>query len=433
MKRLVLMIVLTSLLVPLNAEPTVIGLEGLARVIDARNPGLHNWSVGLSFAGIDHGAEHMNDWNPETWDNSVFRLFGSWVPVEPLELAVAGGMGYSYPQQISGTSPDIGLWDLELSAKYTLPLDYWSVGAAATGIVPIHSPVFGDPEFGADFTLLASTSVADADFHINLGGKLRGRDALVALAAGAEYHYLFLNPYLELSTEAYPGYLPLRLTPGLRIITNTGISFFYAADFGLNSDAQTVDIQDTHYINQVYAGIAFCSADRSNPEVYRSAKLLITVEDEETGNPIPAQVTITDHVPGVFLLGRDGQRLVDVQTGRYEVTVSAPGYEDQVLMANFSALRRNQLNVKMVPPYYSRNNTLTVRILDSYTNKPIQTGSVTIAGINVDTDESGEAEFKLPGGKYEIQACAPGYRTEIEDIKFSADEPLTVKIKLTRS
>jgi len=432
LKRLVLVIVLSALLVSLSAQPTAIGLEGLARVLDARNSGLYNWTVGLSFAGIDHGAEHMNDWNPQTWDNAVFRLFGSWVPVDPLELAIAGGMGYSYPVQIAGTTPTIGLWDLELSAKYTLPLEFWSVGAAATAIVLIHSRVFGNPEFGGDLTLLASTSYEDADFHINLGGKLRGRNAFVALAAGAEYHYLFLNPYLEISTEATPGFLPLRLTPGLRILTNPGISFFYAADFGLNRDAQTIDTQDTHYVNQVYMGVAYTPSNRV-VTASRSAKLLLTVTDAITGNPIPAQVTIADHYPGVFLLAQDGQRLIDVQTGRYEVTVIAPGYEDQILMANFSSLRRNHLDVKMIPPYYARDNALTVRIIDTYTNRPIEDGQITIAGITITTDEDGQADFKLPGGKYEIEAYAPGYRTKTEKLNFSADEPLVVKIKLTRS
>ncbi|MBN2379014.1 carboxypeptidase regulatory-like domain-containing protein [candidate division WOR-3 bacterium] len=431
MKRTAMSVLFLTLISTLAAQPTAIGPKGLARMTDARGDGLYNWTVGVSFSGIDHGAEHMNDWNIKTWDNSVFRLFGSWVPIEPLELSAAGGIGYSYPQQISGVEPTVGLWDLELSAKYSLPLEYWTVGALATAIAPIHSSVFGKPRFGADLILLASTNVDMADFHLNLGGRLRD-SVTVMLGAGAEIHYLFLNPYVELTAEAAPGYIPLRLTPGLRIITNPGISFYYAADLGLNRYAQTIDTQDTHYVNQIYMGISYSPANRIVTNT-RTAKLLIEVEDAVTGEPIAAQVTIADHFPGVFLLGQDGQRLVDVQTGRYEVTVSAPGYETQTFMAGFSPLRRNHLAVKMEPPYYARSNTLTVRVFDTYNNKPVSGGSVTIAGTTLTTDADGEVEFNLSGGKYEIETNAPGYRSKRENIDFSASEPLIVKISLTRS
>jgi len=423
-------LLVTVLVATLSAQPTVKGPKGLAGMLDARNSGLYSWTVGLSFSGIDYGAEHMNDWNIETWDNTVFRLLGSWVPVEPLELSASGGLRYSYPLQIAGVSPTVGLSDLEIAAKYTIPLEYWTVGTLVSAILPIHSAVFGQRRFGGDFMLLASTSYEFADFHLNLGGRLRD-NASVIMGAGAELHYLFLNPYLELTAEASPGYLPLRLTPGLRILTNPGISFFYAADFGLNRDAQTIDTQDTHYVHQIYAGISYSPSNRVVTST-RTARLLIRALDATTGSPIPAQVTIAEHYPGVFLLGAEGERTINVQSGRYEITVIAPGYETQTFMASFSPLRKNIIEVKMQPPSYARDNTLTVLVSDSYTNKPITGASVNVAGMTLATNEDGEAEFNLTGGKYEIEATAQGYKVKRDKVDFEASEPLIVNLSMTR-
>ena len=148
MKRMVLACVMTGLVFGLWAEPLVSGGEGLARIVDARNQGLYSWTAGVSFAGDDHGAEHMFDWDIRTWDNSVFRVFGSWVPFESLELNAAWGLGYSYPQISEGAMPSFGLWDLGLGAKYTWPLEFWTVGLDARTFLPIRSSFFDPGVFG---------------------------------------------------------------------------------------------------------------------------------------------------------------------------------------------------------------------------------------------------------------------------------------------
>ncbi len=427
MKRVVLVVAISSVILSLQAAPVVSGGEGLVRILDARNQGLYAWTVGTSFAGDDHGAEHMFDADIRTWENSVFRLFGSWVPFEPLEVNAALGLGYSYPQLISGVSPTLALWDFELGAKYTWPLEFWSVGIAARTFLPTRSSFFGRGVFGGALRVLASREADIFTTHLNLGGLLREK-AGVLLGAGAELRYDFFNPYIELTAEVFADSFPVRLTPGVRILTDIGISLFYAADFGLTPDARSIDLEGGEYVNQISVGLAYSPVPQI---VRRKALLLVRVRDASTGEPVAAQVTIADHYPGVFVIGLSGERVLDVQNGRYKVTVSTPGYTPQTYTLNFTPRRLALLEVELEPDRTGAH--LIVKTVDRQTGGAIPGVSVSVAAITLATDEVGETHFSLPPGSYTIDAAAPGYLPQKEVVLVSDGIPLAVTISMLRS
>ena len=427
MKRMVLACVISGLVFGLGAEPLVSGGEGLARVVDARNQGLYNWTVGASFAGTDYGAEHMFDWDIRTWDNSVFRLFGSWVPFEPLELNAALGLGYSYPQISGGAMPSFGLWDLELGAKYTWPLEFWTVGLDARSFLPIRSSFFDPGVFGGSVRVLGTRETEIFTTHLNLGGVLREKVG-VLLGAGAELRYDFFNPYIELTAEVFADSFPVRLTPGVRVLTDIGISLFYAADFGLTPDARSIDLEGGEYVNQISVGLAYSPVPQI---VRRKALLLVRVRDASTGQPVAAQVTIPDHYPGVFVIGPSGERILDVQSGRYKVIVSAPGYTPQTYTLNFTPRRTSVLEIGLEPDRTGAH--LIVKTADRQTGTAIPGASIAAAGVTLTTDEVGEAHFSLPPGSYTIDARAPDYLPQKEAVLVSASMPLAVTISMLKS
>ncbi len=427
MKRMVLIVAISSVVLSLQAAPVVSGGEGLTRILDARNQGLYNWTVGASFAGTDHGAEHMFDWDIRTWDKSAFRLFGSWVPFEPLELNAAWGLGYSYPQISEGAMPSFGFWDLELGAKYTLPLEFWTVGLDARAFLPIRSSFFNPGVFGGSVRVLATRETEIFATHLNLGGLLREK-AGVLLGAGAELRYDFFNPYVELTAEVFADSFPVRLTPGVRILTDIGISLFYAADFGLTPDARSIDLEGGEYVNQISLGMSYSPVPQI---VRRKALLLVRVRYASTDEPVAAQVTIADHYPGVFVIGPSGERVLDVQSGRYKVTVSAPGYTPQTYTLNFTPRRTSVLEIGLEPDRTGAH--LIVKTADRQTGTAIPGVSVSVAAITLATDEVGEAHFSMPPGSYTIEAVATGYLPQKEAVLVSASMPLAVTISMLKN
>ncbi len=427
MKRMVLACVMTGLVFGLWAEPLVSGGEGLARIVDARNQGLYSWTAGVSFAGDDHGAEHMFDWDIRTWDNSVFRVFGSWVPFESLELNAAWGLGYSYPQISEGAMPSFGLWDLGLGAKYTWPLEFWTVGLDARTFLPIRSSFFDPGVFGGSVRVLATRETEIFTTHLNLGGLLREK-AGVFLGAGAELRYDFFNPYIELTSEVFADSFPVRLTPGVRILTDIGISLFYAADFGLTPDARSINLEGGEYVNQISLGLSYSPVPQI---VRRKALLFVKVWDASTDEPVAAQVTIPNHYPGVFVIGPSGERVLDVQSGRYKVIVSAPGYTPQTYTLNFTPRRTSVLEIGLEPDRTVAH--LIVKTADRQTGSAIHGASVAVAGVTLATDEVGEAHFSMPPGSYTIEAAAPGYLPKKEAVLVSASMPLAVTISMLKS
>jgi outer membrane protein OmpA-like peptidoglycan-associated protein len=408
------------------AAPVVSGGQGLARILDARNEGLYGWTVGLSFAGDQHGAEHMNDLNIVTWNNSALRAFGSWVPFEPLEVIGSVGLGYFYPVQIPGTSPTIGPWDVELGAKYTWPLEFWAVGADARFFLPTMAPAFGGPRFGGALRLIASTEIDIVSVHLNLGGKFIDQPEAL-LGVGVEVLYEFLNPYLELTAEVTPDAAPLRLTPGLRIVTNPGISFFYAGDFGLNRAARSVDIDNEYYVNQSSFGVAYSPASKVEV-VKRKANFHIKVTDASTDLPVAAQVSISDHYPGSFMLGSSGERVLEVESGRYQVTVSAPGYASQTFGIRFSPRRTASVDVAL--DRGAGEAYLAIRVIDHGTNQPVPSAVVSINGMSQTTPVSGDVNFNLEPGTYDVLVSAAGYRQASEKVIVSRDIPLALNISM---
>lgn len=427
MKKAVLVFAISFFALSLRAEPVVSGGQGLARIIDARNQGLANWTTGLSFAGMDHGAEHMFDWDIRTWDNSVFRVFGSWVPLEALEVNAALGLGYSYPYLTSSYTPYVGLWDIELGAKYTWPLEFWVVGLDARAFLPPRSAFFGPPVFGGALRVLATSEMDIFAVHLNLGAQVRERAGLL-LGVGGELRYGMFNPYIELTAEAFPDSFPLRITPGLRINTSLGFSVFYAADFGLTPDARSTDITGRDYVNQVSAGLSYSP---SQLVARRAASFFISVADAVTGEPLAAQVVIDKHYPGVFVLGSNGQRLIEVQSGNYRVTVSAPGYVPQNRMMRFSPLRTANLRIALEPDRSS--GYLVVRVVDRQAMRPVAQASVTVDGLTILTDEDGEARFSIPIGSYSVTVSAKGYVSKSEQVTLSAGVVGAVDISLLPS
>lgn len=424
MKKAFLFFTFSFLTLSLWAAPVVSGGEGLARIIDARNQGLSNWTAGVSFAGMDHGAEHMLDWDIRTWQNSVLRVFGSWVPLDALEVNAALGFGYSYPYLTSSFTPYVGFWDVELGAKYTWPLEFWFVGVDARAFLPPRSPFFGQPVFGGALRVLATREMDIFSTHLNLGIQVRERTGAL-LGAGGELHYGIFNPYIELTAEAFPDSFPLRLTPGLRINTNFGLSVYYAADFGLTADARSRDLTGRQYVNQASAGLSYSPAQTVTR---RAASFFVTVTDAISGEPLAAQIIVEKHYPGVFVLGSNGQRLIEVQSGTYRVTVSAPGYLPQTHMMHFSSWRTANLRVALEPDRTS--GYLVVRVLDCQNTRPVEQASVTVNGLTVLTDDKGEARFSVPIGSYSMTVSAEGYVSKTEQVTLSSGIAGAVNISI---
>jgi len=429
-KRVALFVVIFGFIVGGYAAPVVTGGKGLARVYAAGNQGINNWTIGSSFAGPYHGAEHMNDLDINTWDNTILRVFGSWVPVKAFEVSAATGVTYSYRQAVSGRLPYIGPADIELTGKYSIPLEFWKVGALGKLYIPLQPLGYSSASLGGELRLLGSTDFDIFSVHLNIGGFMRDTLALL-LATGVEARYGIFNPYLELTSELTTSSAAIRLTPGLRVFTDLGINFFLASDFGLTPTAQSVALDGSRYVNQVSFGLAY-SPSLEVTVHKRSALFNIKVEDAVTGLPIPAKIVISDHYPGVFVLGSTGQRVLEVESGRYDVTVSAPGYVPQSLKVNFSSSRLTSLKVNLRPDVEGEAQ-LNLRIYDKNTGKVIPQASVNIAGSALVTNNNGELFLTLPSGSYTMDVAASGYIVQKEAVTLSTAAPVSMDIALLPS
>lgn len=426
MKRGVLIFAITAVVLVLWAAPTTMGSRGLATVLDAGNDGSGKWTAGLSFSGPEHGAPHMFDWDIRTWENAVFRILGSWVPLEALEVSAALGLGYDYQLISVGSSPTIGLWDFTLAAKYTLPLEFWDIGFDGRAFLPVRSGAFGPPVFGGAVRLLATNRWEMINTHLNIGGMFAEKMGAI-LGIGTELQYRFFNPYIELTGEIYPDSFPLRVTPGLRFVTDFGISVYYAADFGLTPDGRSINTEGREYVNQVSAGISYTPTMR---EARRTSHFIVSVRDAVTGEPMSAQIEIEGHYPSVFMVSSAGNRMIEVQSGHYPVTVCAPGYLPETHIMRFSSLKSTSLDVELEPD--RTGSHLIIRTLDRSTGAVIPHANVALDGTSVACDTRGEARFSLPPGTYSIAVTAPGYVSGEDRVSLSPGIPSAVDVRLSR-
>ncbi|MBD3286431.1 PQQ-binding-like beta-propeller repeat protein [candidate division WOR-3 bacterium] len=240
--------------------PVVTGGSGLTRIRDARTPEVNTWTIGTSFAGDLQGANHMNDWAITTWENAVFRAFVAWVPFEKLEVNAAAGIGYTYLADTGDLEKTVGLWDGEIGAAYEFTRSPGiNLGTNARVFIPLRDSAFGGPRLGGSLKLLTSIpfkKLQGLNLHANLGTEYL-EDIGLTWGIGVEYHLAILNPYLEFTGEVSADGSPIRVTPGFRIITDFGLSAYYAADFGLNLAARSIDLRGRDYVDQISSGIAF--------------------------------------------------------------------------------------------------------------------------------------------------------------------------------
>lgn len=127
-----------------------------------------------------------------------------------------------------------------------------------------------------------------------------------------------------------------------------------------------------------------------------------------------------------------------VPTGRYEVTVSASGYEERTRTRTVEADRENRLDFELTPTSQEEEPeefyTLTVRIREEGTSTPIEAAKVYLdSSYEGRTDSSGVLKISdVPNGTHTVRATKSGYEEDREDISVTENRTVTLYLSPSR-
>ncbi len=411
-------------------SPTLTGGKGLFRVWDATVMDKGGFGIGLTFAGINQGAEHVNDGKIKTWNDAVIRLPLTYTPFSFMDFSVVPGYILRYPIDSPDSSFHSALWDVEVNARLSKKVGSFGFGILGLGFIPTKgsNDIFGDAEVGYGAKGLVSFKSGPLGLHLN-GGYTSHYQTGIEYGAGLEFLFSVFNPFVEVTGAQYDSLKPLLVTPGLRIAFPMGMAFEYGADIGFNNDAKAISPGGSRYIDQVSLGIMYSTPEKK----IRYGSIIVKVYDEQD-QPILAQVTFpgTD-IPAAITSGDGIARIDSLLPGPYSVKVTPTWYVDGEKKAD--VLIGDVVEVIFTGIKY-KDVLVKGKVVDRETKNGIAGATVTfeLASIKpITTDKNGEFSVKLYPGEYKVTAAALDYIAQDNTISAKAKTiELTKEIALVK-
>ena len=171
--------------------------------------------------------------------------------------------------------------------------------------------------------------------------------------------------------------------------------------------------------------------------------LKVHVEDYSTGRPISGAIVYVNSKAGAT--NSSGDISFELNEGSYIVRVYASGYNEESKTVSISAGKEESVILSLKKPTVKEPATrgttpaaplpasLTVYIVDSKTNYPIQGAIVYVDSLYQISDETGTAYFEnLSEKEYIVKVYAVNYKPEAKTIDISSGEKASLIIKLTK-
>ena len=429
MRRLSLLLLIIA--VPLSARNTFWGSRGTFKVYSARCEDAGMLTINLF---------HLEGYS-ETMENAagvvVWERMAGWItsslsfaPADIFEFSFSGSFLGFY--NTSGLASAYGISDNYVGGNLKLGYPFYFneektnwLGIGVLGNFYYHAPfsyvstgTLPTPEgYEGGGLGLFSLGMGPLGVHLNGGYTYfsQGGGQPIVLGTGIEFNPI---PYLGILVELHNlnsmesfGIDYTWTTLGLRVGTGKeGITFDIGGEIGIGDSIPQW--------NSLIAGIQLAfDVIKPAPGV---AVLEGKVVDAETQSPLLATITFpgTDLAP-IHTDPSTGEYIDTLAPGSYTIHVEAPGYRWQekgiALSAGIEGILNFELRKKVTEVF------LVGKVLDQQTKTPIK-ATITISGREpFSTDESGEFRTKITPGTYQVEASAPGYKSEVLPVVVHED------------
>lgn len=158
-------------------------------------------------------------------------------------------------------------------------------------------------------------------------------------------------------------------------------------------------------------------------------ELIGSVQNEN--GPVPAEITVNE-TGKTFKTDDKGTYFAALEEGTYSLTVKAFGHAEKdfsVTLNNGQQLEKNFL-IESVD-----SGLLSGKIFDSSTKDPIPDASIEILGTPaaVRSNEKGQYQITIPGGKYDIRIVAEGYSPIYQTAEVVTGQQATLDVAMVES
>ena len=334
---------------------------------------------------------------------------------------------------------------------------YWNAGDAR---LAVRRPFISGGKTGFGLSALATGSWRMLLGHLNLGyaslgqsyedsvlGKVDERVSAFDIGVGVEASTEMITGYLELWTRTFgsragPGYgSPAVFTAGMRLYEGTGAYMDLAGHLGLSSFDR--DVADPYVSGKlpvpggipgdmgitVTLGYDLAMLDRTGPDSIGT--LSGTVTDEETGEPLEANVTfpgspisptVTDPATGFFT--------APVTAGTVVARAGADGYSPLSKTVVIPAEGEAAADFRLAPEGPA-GGSVAGTVSDYETGQGVS-ATVTVPGQDASAaaDGSGAFSIDLPAGTHTLKASANGYLDATQVVSVPAGGTATAELRL---
>lgn len=179
--------------------------------------------------------------------------------------------------------------------------------------------------------------------------------------------------------------------------------------------------------------------DRGNGESASRAtgEVTVRVSDDRSGLPLAEALVSVDGKP--YRTDRSGSCVVNLDPGKYRIAAGKNGYESKSKTLEVKAGRAQTEEFKL-----QRNSVyedgeskvrnvgqLMGRVTDEKSGRPVPYATVSVAGRNVRTDDSGNYLItNLEAGKHRLSARAQGFESADKNLEIKPGNPQRQDVKL---
>jgi outer membrane protein OmpA-like peptidoglycan-associated protein len=412
------------------------GMRGTFRVVSGDAEGRGNLALGLL-------ADHWRK-TSDTTEQEVTNLTVSLATVPRPSLELYALLGARSSRDVAGTGRISGVCDSELGLKIVRLSDSWfKPGLNLSFSLPTGRDEFSTGRAGLGVLVVATFDFKNFEsflplrFNIN-GGYTTGSDGQsVPIGASLELPSRFFTPVIELTTEQGFGdtlgfrQSPLRFTQGVKATPLRWLGINFGYDINL-ADETVRGVKSDLYNWRLFGGIAVARSLKGlGPQ---PGSVYGTVKDGETGEPLPATVSVKGGDQSSRTeSGTGAYRLEGLGAGLVSLIVEAEGSKRRMVPAVVMEGRSVERNIELATA--RKMSRVDVRVTDTKSGGPVD-ALLRFEGEETAETRAGETGtlvgFELPAGDYEVECTAPGYLRDVQKLSVGADRTEELEFTLLR-